>query len=74
MKVSDKEKLQIISNAYTNEINRIRRDYVDNNPDLKDLNEAEKEKLIENLKKGEQFTRPDTLYKGVLYGTYRVSR
>ena len=74
MKVSHKEKFQIISNAYTNEINRIRRDYVDNNPDLKDLNEAEKEKLIENLKKGEQFTGPDTLYKGVLHGTYRVSR
>ena len=42
MNVSHKEKFQIISNAYTNEINRIRRDYVDNNPELKYLNEAEK--------------------------------
>ena len=33
-----------------------------------------KKKLIEKLKKGEQFTRPDKLYKGWFYGTYRVSR
>lgn len=62
MDMSNKTKL--ILQEYAKEKDRIRKDYVYKN--FKDLNEIDKKKLIENLKKAEEFTKPKQIYDGFL--------
>lgn len=60
-------KIKLILQEYAKEKDRIRKDYVYKN--FKDLNEIDKKKLIENLKKAEEFTKPKQIYDG-FFETY----
>lgn len=45
---------------------KIRKDYVHRNFP----NERDKEQLIKNLEKAEEFTKPKRVYDGIFFGTY----
>jgi hypothetical protein len=54
--MSEYDRQRLIAKEWKEEKDRIRSNYVYKN--FKDLNEIDKKKLIENLKKAEEFTKP----------------